>query len=303
MSKEREIINEYKLRDRIVRVVDKKGVFRAAALKNTKTVQEAQEKHALPALVAGLTARLCSAASLYASFLKGEERVVMEMDGSGPVSKLFVEALQVGEIRCYADYAEDIEKLHFENVSEIIGEGFFKVVRVLYNKTEPLTSVIPIQKGDVSTDLAFFFTQSEQIPTAVILDVEVNDKGMIEHSAGIIVQALPGATQSDLLKVHESLSKVTSLTKYLKDEQLPTDILKDILPFDFELVKSTQLDFFCRCSKDKFIDKLRAFDTEELKNMQEKGQRELHCLFCNSKYFLDDDDFEQLIADSNAKKN
>jgi molecular chaperone Hsp33 len=79
--------------------------------------------------------------------------------------------------------------------------------------------------------------------------------------------------------------------------------MKEIFPVDIKILKSIRLDFFCRCSKESFMQKLIALGQDELKDMQEKGNNELVCRYCNKKYTLDDNDFESLFVELNSMNN
>ena len=297
------LIKEFKNRDRVIKVLSKDGKFRITAIKNTNTALTAQKKHNLPYPAAFLLARALSAASLMASFLKGEERVTIEIEGKGLVNYIYAEALQLGEVRGFTEYSPEILTKNISDFSELLSIGILRVVRILYNEKEPITSVIPLQKGDIQTDLAYYYKQSEQIPTAVILDADFDDKGLIKQSGGMFVQAMPGATDKEIEDIHNHLKNIPPFTDYLDKELTPNKILKDILPFDFDLLASTPVDFYCRCSKESFMSKLITLDTKEIEQMQKEGNNELVCRYCNAKYYLDENDFKKLIEETKAKKN
>jgi molecular chaperone Hsp33 len=145
--------------------------------------------------------------------------------------------------------------------------------------------------------------QSEQIPSSVILDVDFDDKGLIEHSGGLIVQAMPGHTEKQLIDIYASLSKIKGLTQFYKNDENPLNVLKNVLPFEFDLINSTQVDFFCRCSKEAFMQKLMTLDLNEIVDMKLHNDKELICQYCNSHYYLDDNDFDKMIEEQKAKLN
>lgn len=293
----------YRERDRAVRVLSKDGKFRAVAIKNSISALTAQKRHNLPYIAAFLMARTMSAASSLAMFLKGDERIVVEAEGNGPVSRVLAEAIQVGEVRGFVNLAPDAGDRKIEDLSEAIGLGLFKVTRYLYNSNEPAHGVVPLQNGDIASDLSYYYHQSEQIPSAVILDVNFDDEGWIKQSGGIIVQAMPGATDEDNKAIYEALVKVTSLADYFEKGMHPLDVMKEVLPFDFELVKSSQVDFFCRCNKDNFISKLKTLGLKEIQEMRKDGHNELVCHYCNEKYHIEDEDFDKLEEELLANKN
>ncbi|ROL61166.1 Hsp33 family molecular chaperone HslO [Bacteroidetes/Chlorobi group bacterium ChocPot_Mid] len=298
-----EILEEFKTRDRVVKVLSKDGKFRAAMVKNTKSARTAQEKHKLHFIPAFLMARALAGASILSSFLKGEERVVIEVSGSGLMNYLLVEAMQVGEVRGYVRYDSELIDGQLNSLSDIFGEGIFKVIKILYNKKEPQVSVIPIQKGDIESEMVRYFQLSEQIQTAVMLEVEVDDNGMITQSGGIVIQAMPGAKKKDIERISKDLANVKSIGTYFNKGLTPDKAMKEILPFEFDLLSSTPVDFYCRCSKENFMSKLLTLESKEIQEMVDSGHNELVCQYCNTKYHLDTQDFQKLLEETKAKRN
>lgn len=301
--KTEELKKKFRERDRVYRVLSKNGHFRAVAIKNTEAAKTAQSNHNLDYISAFLLARTLSASSLLAAFLKGEERMIVEIEGNGPIGHIFAEALQVGEIRGYASIRDYDGLNNIQNISDALGIGLLKITRMLYHKNEPIQGIVPLQNGDVATDLAFYLTQSEQIPSAVVLDVDIDDNGKITQSGGLIIQAMPGATDDQIQKVYDSVSQLKSIVKYFEEGKSAEDLLRDFLPFDFDVVSSSPIDFFCRCSKEKFMDKLVTLNMREIQEMKNEGHDELVCQYCNNKYYLEDEDFDKLLEDIQAAKN
>lgn len=303
-QKEKEqIAKNLKLADRVVRAIDEDKKFRISCIKNTAAAQIAQERHELPAIPAFFLAKTMSAASMAASFLKGQERMIIDVGSNGHISRIYAEAVQAGEIRGFVDYRPDISNVRIEKLENILGVGLFRVARIKYDEPEPITGIVPLQKGDIETDLSYFFNQSDQIPSAVLIDVELSDEGKIAQSGGLIVQAMPGATKDEIAELHNSLRDARKLTEIFAEEKTPVDAMKELLPFETNVVKSTRLDFFCRCSKDGFKAKLLTLSAEEIKDMRDKGDNELVCNFCNEKYLLEDSDFDEIIEEIESKKN
>lgn len=298
-----ELKKKFEHRDRLVRVLSKNGYFRAVAIKNSNLAAMAQEKHNLDYIPAYFLAKTLAATSMMSAFLIGEERISLEFSGDGAIKHIFAEALQVGECRGFVRFAEEPERRRVVTLSGVIGEGILKVTRILYGEVEPIVGIVPIQKGDISSDVAYYFAQSEQIGSAVILDTDFDENGKITQSGGIIVQAMPGATQKEIQELEEALAKIESLADDFRNNMQVEEVLRKYLPFDFDVVKKTQVDFFCRCTKEKFLEKLLLLSREEIEDMQKKGQNELTCQFCNSQYILDDKDFDNLIGQIKAKQN
>jgi redox-regulated HSP33 family molecular chaperone len=69
-------------RDRVTRAMTIDGTFRAAVVHNATSVRTAQERHGLDGVPSLVLARTITGATLMASFLKGEERMVLSLEGS-----------------------------------------------------------------------------------------------------------------------------------------------------------------------------------------------------------------------------
>ncbi len=302
-EEQEELKRQLKTRDRAVRCISENGNFRIAAVKNTQTARTAQERHGLPVVGAFLLARQLTSASLIAAFLKGEERIITEATGNGAIQKVYAEAMHIGEVRGHVNFNPDMDEAVITHVSDALADGNYKVSRILYDKKEPVTGIVPLQKGDIATDLAAYFASSEQIPSAVVLDADFDENEKIKSSGGILVQAMPGASDEEIEEVYDSLTKAENLREYFEKDYTPVDILKEVLPFDFKVLTSSQIDFLCRCSKEGFIDKLKTLKLEDIEEMRALNQNELICHYCNAHYHLNPEDFEMLEEELQAKEN
>ncbi len=284
-------IEKINLSDRAVRVISEDGLFRAVAVKNSTLARTAQENHQYPAEVSLPHSNLLTYANLMASFLKGEERVLVDLQNFANVGKLYAEAMTIGEIRGFAsDYSHDDKKI-------------LKISRILYGETEPITGIIEFNTDNIEDIFEEYLRMSEQIPSFVRLDATVDSNGFIDQSGGMLVQAMPGASEADIEQVQNAVRNAKPFSDFLSQGLRPDQILKEILPFNFNVIKSTRLDFFCRCNKELFLSKLMTLGADEITSMQADKHNELVCQFCNKKYILDDKDFNQLIIDIQAKNN
>ncbi len=300
-----ELKERFRQRDRVIRVLTLDGTLRAVVVRNTVTAQTAQQRHGLEPVGAKLLAQALGGASLLASFLKGEERIVLEADGDGPIDTVAAEALQVGEVRGYVRYAHaytDGLPLAAQR-SPLGSQGVFRVVRILYNHVEPLVSVVELQPGDIVANLEYYFGQSEQIPTLLRFDVAFSPEGVITSAAGFLVQPMPGANPSEIWKVRERLQELPSLTELLAAGLTPEGILEHLLPRGFTVLNNTPVDFFCRCSRERFKELLTTLTYEEVEEMQRLGQNELVCQYCGERYRLEEHDFAEILHRIQARRN
>lgn len=295
--------SNFQKRDRVIRILSKDGHFRGVGVKNTAMAQDAQLRHNLEALPAFYLAKTLAASTLLSAFLKGEERVSIEINGSNYITKIYSESIQVGETRGFIRINNNFDTNTLDNIEGAIGNGKIKVSRILYNKTEPIIGITELANGDISTDLAYYFSQSEQIPSAVLIDASIDDNGKILQSGGIIIQAMPQAPLKEIVRITERLYELPPIAKLLEEEKTIEEILRQATDFDFEIIKHSPVDFYCRCSKESFLNHLVTLGAEEIKDMRLQGQTELVCQYCNEKYIIDENDFERILTEIQAKNN
>ena len=300
-----ELKKKYQLRDRVVRAITKNGKFRVAVVKSTDTARTAMEKHQIAGLTAYLLARALSGVALLSSFLKGEERIVLQFDGTGPVRMIYVEALQLGEVRGFAKNAEGVEDAASEvkALTDALSVGFLKVSKYLYNKFEPVTGIVELHRSDITTDLAYYLTQSEQIPSAITLDVLMSDYDTVQESGGLLIQAMPGATDREIEQMEQAILDLGAIGKLLHEGLSPEEILQKAIPFEYDIVNTSPIDFFCRCSLQRFKDIVMTLGIDEVRDMQQSGQNELVCQYCSTKYHLEHTDFEEILTTLKAREN
>lgn len=300
-----QIKQKYLHRDRVVRALSKSGTIRVVVVKSTQTVLTAQEKHSLDPLSANMLGRVLSGASLLASFLKGEERIVVQTEGSGVLQNIYAEAMQVGEVRGYVRLRNGVDNPldHIEHFHEALGAGFLKVTKFRYNSYEPTTGIVELVRGDITSDLALYLTQSEQIPSGVRLDVLHDDNGNIIQCGGVIAQVMPGATDSEIEKLENLMKELPSIGSMFHSHESPDDIIARVLPDGFDIISTTPLDFYCRCSLDRFKSVIQTLGIDEVRGMKDEGQNELLCQYCSTKYHLSENDFDEMITALEAERN
>jgi molecular chaperone Hsp33 len=106
---------------------------------------------------------------------------------------------------------------------------------------------------------------------------------------------MPGADLASIVEVQRSLEEMPPVEELLDSGYSPEEILRQAMPFEIEIVNNTPVDFFCRCSLERFMSKLLTLGKQEILSMKAEDQRELVCQYCSSTYTLSDENFAQLI--------
>lgn len=298
-------IDKYSTKDRIIKGITTDGHFKISVVKTTDVVKTAKENHNLSLLSTVILGRALTAVMLMASELKGEERIQLRMDGNGPIGFLIAEANHLGEIRGYVQ--NPAAELDYSNPSASIGDGLglgiLTFSKVLYNEAEPRTSSIELINGDVQSDIAHYMAQSEQIPSAVLLDVGIDEHGEVTQAGGLLVQRLPGAPDGQIDMLQERLASFPPIQTLLEDGQYIDEIMqKATSPLPVKELTRHLVDFFCRCTRDRFLNAFAMLTYNDLKEMEGEAQ-EVVCHYCNRKEVITAEEISELLIKAQAKLN
>ena len=296
---------EFQQKDRIIKGITEDGNFKISVVKTTEVVKTAKENHDLSLLNTMILGRALTGVMLLASELKGEERVQLRVDGNGPIGFLIAEANSLGEIRGYVqnpnaelDYSNEHVKLE-----DGLGLGLLTFSKILYNEAEPRTSTIELVEGDITSDIAHYLVQSEQVLSAILLNVGINEAGEVTEAGGLLVQRLPDAPEGQIDLLQERLASFPAIDKLLEGDFYIDDIMhKAMSPIKVKELDRQPVDFFCRCTKDRFMDALAMLTIDDLKEMEGEEQ-EIVCHYCNNHEYVSKEEIEQLITQAQAKLN
>lgn len=296
---------EFKFKDRLIKGIEKSGQFKISVVKTTEVVRTAQENHSLSLLNTVLLGRTLTAAMLLASELKGEERIKIRLEGNGPVGMIVAEANRVGEIRGYVQNPSS--ELDYSRPDATIGDGIgigiLTVSKILYDEAEPRTSTIQIINGDILSDMAHYMAQSEQVLSAFLLDVDLNDQGVVSHAGGLLIQRLPEADESVMEHLQNKLETLASVSEQLSNGLYIDDIMHSATnPYTIKELDRQPVHFFCRCSPERFINALSMLNYEDLKELKDEEQ-EIVCHYCGNKMSVPKKQMQDIFEEARAKLN
>lgn len=288
--------------DKLVRGSSMGGEIRVLAAVTTELVNEAQRiHHTYPAATAALGRLLTGAALMGAAGLKNEsDSMTVQIKGEGEIKNLVAVSDCLSRVRGYISnpYVDrplnDKGKL---DVGGAIGGGFLSVVRDLGLK-EPYAGQVPLVSGEIAEDLTYYYAKSEQIPTSVALGVLVDTDNTVIASGGFMIQMLPGATDEMAKKLEGILKELPPVTTMIRDGMSAEDILfrvTDGFPMICENNTVTPK-YECKCSKERMEKALISVGKDALIELiEEQGQAELTCQFCDNKYLFNKQELTELL--------
>lgn len=286
------------MKDYLLRAIAREANIRALACVSTGLVSEACKRHHASPTACAALGRALTGGALMAALLKEGQRVALKFEGNGPVGKIIVEAESSGHVRGYVSnpWVEIEPREGKLDVAGAVGKsGTLLVIKDL-GLRDPYNGMVPLYSGEVAEDLAYYFTESEQIPSAVGLGVFVNNEGLVRAAGGFLLQSFPPRNHRLIEKLVQKIEKMPTVTEILREGKGPSDILNIIfegIPYD--LLEEKEIAFKCNCSRERVEAALISLGMEELERLVvEEGGAQVKCEFCKALYEFDEKDLKAL---------
>ena len=294
--------------DQLIRAISSDGRVKAVAVSTRDLTERARQIHkTLPVATAAL-GRALAAASMMGNALKEDgASVTLQIKGGGPLGTLLAVSDNQGNVRGTVDAPQVDLPLRPDgklDVGAAVGQdGTLTVIRDL-NMKEPYVGSVGLLGGEIAEDLAAYFVESEQIPTACGLGVLVDRDQSVLAAGGYLIQLLPGAGEDTIAKVEGSLMAAGAVTGLLRDDPDPEAMLRRALSdFDLEILEKSPIEYRCYCSRERMERALISLGAEELQSMiDEHGSADLTCRFCDNVQHFSREDLEAMVRDILKKK-
>ena len=287
----------------IVRGITGDGLVKAVAVTGQGIVERARNIHKLLPMGTAALGRTLMGASLMGDMLK-EERgaLTLQIKGGGPLGTILAVSDHEGNVRGYVQNPQvELMELHPGklDVGRAVGtDGTLTVMKDIGLK-EPYVGSIGLFSGEIADDLAMYFVESEQIPTACALGVLVGLDQSVTAAGGYLIQLLPGASEEMIAKIEAGVRGVSSvshaLARGMDGEGLLRAVLKD---FDLEVLEKHPVEYRCYCSRDRVSRALISMGKKDLSELiEEQGRAELTCQFCDQVYQFSREELEALLRE------
>ncbi len=287
--------------DKLVRAISSDGSVQAVAVSTRYLTERARNIHTtLPVATAAL-GRALAAASMMGNALKGDgASLTLQIKGGGPLGTVLAVSDSEGNVRGYVQDPHVDLPLRPDgklDVGSAVGvDGSLTVIKDIGMK-EPYIGSVQLLGGEIAEDLAAYFVESEQIPTACALGVLVDRDQSVKVAGGYIIQLLPGATEDTIIKVEGGVLAAGAVTGILERNDDPEAMLREVLSdFDVEILETSPIEYRCYCSRERVERALISMGREELESiLEEQGGCELTCQFCDEVHRFTADELRALI--------
>lgn len=253
------------------------------------TWQAVLDRHDYPAPLRKVLGELMAAAGLLAATLKFEGSIILQLQGSGPVTLIVVECTSEQTLRATAKWSGELQG---EDFPGLLGTGRFVITLSPTEGTQTYQGIVDLQGRTVAACLEHYMSRSEQLETRLRLAADDT------RSAGMLLQQLPGHQEHD----SDVWTRIGHLGGTLTDTEL-LDLAPEVLLHrlynedDVRLFEPRPVSFRCSCSTQRVVSMLRMLGHEEVRSIvAERDAVDVTCEFCNKRYTFDVVDAEQVFA-------
>lgn len=282
------------MEDGILKAMTADGSIRAVITTTTAAVATAREKHELSFTATAALGRAMTSGLLLAQLMTRQGQVAVKFQGNGPLGRVLVDAQPNGRVRGYVDNPQvelPLNSLGNFDVGSAIGSSGYLHVMVDHGFGRPYSSTVELASGEVGEDVNRYLVNSDQTGSIVVVGVHLSKTG-VEAAGGLIIQLLPDHTEETICKIENNITTFGTFTFLMRRGMGLEEILKRILT-GFEVRTLTDVEpveFYCKCSKERFLEALKILPKREILSMaEEDGKAEGRCHFCNEFYYVGKD--------------
>ena len=161
--------------------------------------------------------------------------------------------------------------------------------------------IVDLLGGEIAEDLAAYFVESEQIPSACGLGVLVDTDHSVKAAGGFLVQLMPGAPEELITKLEDNIFMMDQLTTILDEDGADAIIPQVMRGLEPETVLRHPMAYRCACSRARVEQALRQCGVQELQDMIADGKNtQVHCQFCDAEYVFTPAELQTLLDAENA---
>ena len=291
--------------NRLIRATAANDYIKMTALTARDMVQRAQEIHGCAPTAAAALGRALCGASIMGDMMKEEEgSLTIRINGGGPIGSIIAVSDSHGNVRgCVGDPTVDLPLQptgHLDVGGAVGRDGSFTVSKDIGLKS-PYVGSTQLISGEIAEDMAAYFVESEQVPSACGLGVLVNQDLSIRAAGGFLVQLMPGASEELLRQLEDNVIFMDQLTTIL-DEDGIEEVFRQVLKgFEYHIVEEKEIDYKCYCSRERVAQALYGIQNEELEEMAAEGRdTEVSCRFCDKIYTFSPAELRAIIAEKAA---
>lgn len=290
-------ITEIKV-NKLLKTIVFKNEITLSVLDTTDMVNEAIKIHKLTPLAAAALGRTLTVCTFMSSNLKNvSDKLSVTVSGDGVGGKITVCGNGDLDMRGFIDNPNADLPLRPDgklNVGGCVGRnGRLTVVRSMGLK-EPYSGSSELISGEIAEDFTAYYAYSEQQPTAMALGVKIGTDGKCVGAGGVIVQALPGASDESLFLAEEIVKDCANVSSLIEEHGAEWIVNELFFTDKFDVYEPK---YNCLCSREYIEKVLISLGKDELNDiLKNEGTIKVDCQFCDKIYEFTSEDVEKFFG-------
>ncbi|WP_417492271.1 Hsp33 family molecular chaperone [Maricaulis sp.] len=269
---------------------------RGRVLRSAGVLNRILSAHDYPEPVARLLGEAVILAGLVGPALKFDGRLIVQANGTGPVSFIVAEYVAGEGVRGFAkvdrealDTALAAADAETPTIRTLLGEGYFAMTIDQGPDMDQYQGVVPLEGASLAVIAEHYFAQSEQTPTRLRMavgEVWTQNGGKSWRGGGSLIQAVAGDESRG--SATEDWDHVRALFETISDEELlDPDLSAGALLFRLfhedgvRVFEPAALLRRCSCEHQRLLRIIASFPADDREHMTTDGKIVMTCEYCN----------------------
>lgn len=276
--------------DVLYRFLIENADVRGVLVRLDETWMEALSRTQYPASVQLILGQAMVAVATLSASLKFTGKLTLQVTGDGPLNLLVVQVTQDGKLRGMADWSAVPPE---GPLSAVFGQAQMSISITGTQASKEYQGLVEIVGDSLSDALREYFVRSEQLDTEMWMSVSP------KNASCLLLQKLPGRDRDE---ADDDWNRLVALAETTSDEEMSALMIEELLHRLFHedevrLFDAEELCFECSCSRERVGSLIKGLGLPEAKSiLEDQGQIEVTCEFCNSQHQFDAVDVAALFT-------
>ena len=273
--------------------------FRIVVAKTAEISNYLNKIHHFSYPVMNAVSRFVTGSALLSSNLKGGDVIGVYLNCSGPLGGIRVEVNSMGQLKSFALQpqagVDEFDAKYVMPLAQLTGQGTLTVSKIMEAGRTPFTGTVEIEGDRLAIGFSRYLMDSEQVHSAVLISNFLTPDGVAKLSAGILVQALPGASKEALREMEGEIEGFPPFSDVIRE----VDSADQAIQMLFSRYKPVSLfqrplEFHCSCSREKVIRVLASLSEQDQDAARQlDGLFHVSCDYCRAEYVVRPEELRQ----------
>jgi molecular chaperone Hsp33 len=263
---------------------------RFLAVEARALAEHTRHAHGLGPHAAKAAGEATIAALLMSAWIKGEERITLQLQSEDP------RFAYMGEVDAEGRHRARLTPGTLRMRKDGTVQGLMMAIKADAKK-EIYRGITPLEGQTIEHALVGHLSTSDQVDIILRIQVVLKEDGSVRTAGGLLVERLPedpsqpSISQEEFHNTyaaipHQDIADLHTALAFGKIANLPV-----------ELLENRVLSWHCACSHDKVEGMLMTLGQAELQSiLDDLGQAEVTCHYCNTQRVFDSDALKRLLA-------